>query len=481
MTNLKKSLGGVQLFSIGFGGIVGVGWIVYMGLWFTQAGPVGTMLAFLVGGLLMALVGLCYAEIGAMYPVAGGEAVYAYGAFGRIASFTVGWALVLMMTAVVPYVSIGLAWILDALVPGIGGPVLYSWRGQPIHALGLIIALVWTVWLGVLNYRGIHGAAKFQDWLTYGKIGISVLFFGAGIFGGSTANLEPMFVMAKDGTIWGGFVAVLATTPWFFGGFNEISQVMEERSEGTSTRTLGLIVVLSILAAASFYALAALAAGMVGPWQQIVTQDLPVAAAFRMAFGSEFLARVVLVAGLFGIVTVGNGASIGATRLLFALGRARMINPAFTKLHPVYGSPVTAILFVTAFGLAGDFLGRSGIAPIVNVGSAAACLAYLFTSLAVWKLRQTEPERPRPYRIPAGRLVSILAAIGSVFLMVSSVRQQWLDAKGGLPLEWLVMAAWAALGVAMFRAAAPARAGLSEGAERRTIMGEGEPQSGATP
>ena len=473
MAELKKSLGSVQFFSIGFGGIVGVGWIVYMGLWFTQAGPMGTMLAFVVGGLLMALVGLCYAEIGAMYPVAGGEAVYAYGAFGRIASFTVGWALVLMMTAVVPYVSVGLAWILDALVPGIGGPVLYTWRGQPIHALGLAIALLWTGWLGWLNYHGIHGAAKFQDWLTYGKIGISVLFFAAGIFGGSTANLEPMFVAAKDGTVWGGFVAVLATTPWFFGGFNEIPQVMEERAEGTSSRTLGLIVVLSIIAAASYYALAALAAGMVGPWQQMVAQDLPVAAAFRMAFGSEWLARVVLVAGLFGIVTVGNGASLAATRLLFALGRARMISPAFTKLHPVHGSPVTAIVFVTLFGLAGDFLGRSGIAPIVNVGSAAACLAYLFTSVGVWKLRQTEPDRPRPYRIPAGIVVSLLAAVGSVFLMGSSIRQQWLDAKGGFPIEWAVMATWTIIGVVMYRAAGPARAGLTEAEQRRTIMGEG--------
>ncbi|MDX2059423.1 MAG: hypothetical protein SFV24_16550 [Gemmatimonadales bacterium] len=71
MAELKKSLGGVQFFSIGSGGIVGVGWIVYMGLWFGQAGPVGTVLAFLIGGLLMSLVALCYAEVGSMYPVAG--------------------------------------------------------------------------------------------------------------------------------------------------------------------------------------------------------------------------------------------------------------------------------------------------------------------------------------------------------------------------------------------------------------------------
>lgn len=472
MAELKKSLGPVQFFSFGFGMIVGVGWIVYMGLWFTQAGPVGTTIAFLVGGFLMALVGLCYAEASAMYPVAGGEAAYAFGAFGQAAAFAVGWAMVLMMTAVVPYVSVSLAWILDVLVPGIGGPVLYRWRGQSIHALGLGIALVWTVWLGVINYRGIHAAAKFQDWLTYGKIAISFLFFGAGIFGGSTANLEPMFQTTPGGSMLGGMIAVLATTPWFFGGFNGIPQAFEERAPNTKARSLGLIVVGSILAAAAYYALAALSAGMVGPWQQIVKQELPVAAAFRNAFGSEVFARIVLLAGLFGIVTVGNAASIAATRLLYAMGRARMITPAFTRLHPTFGSPITAIVFVTAFGLLGNFLGRSGIAPIVNVGSAAASFAYLMTSVAVWRLRRTEPDRDRPYRIPAGVIVSLLAATGSVFLLISSFRQHWIDAGRSFPLEWGVMLAWIAIGVLLWRAAAGDRAKLARGQQRRIVLGE---------
>jgi len=471
-TELKRTLGPVQFFSIGFGGIVGVGWIVYMGLWFSQAGPMGTTIAFLVGGLLMALIGLCYAEIGTMYPVAGAEAAYAYGAFGRPVSFLVGWAMVLMMTAVVPYVSISLAWILDVLVPGIAGPELYSWRGQPIRALSLVIAIVWTLWLGFLNYRGIEGAAKFQDWLTYGKIAISVLFIAAGIFGGSVKNLEPMFQAQPGGTIWGGMLAVLVTTPWFFGGFNEIPQVLEERKANTSVRAIGVIVVLSILAAALYYAITALATGMVGPWQQIVQQELPAAAAFRIAFGSELLARVVLVAGLFGIVTVGNAATIAATRLLFSMGRSRCLSPMFTELHPVYRSPVRAILFVTAFGFVGNFLGRGGIAPIVNVGAAAGSLAYLVTSLGVLRLRRTDPGRTRPYRIPAGVTISALASAASLFLLISSLRQHWIDAKGSFPLEWVVILAWSVIGFLLYRQAEPARAGLSDVVQRRIALGE---------
>jgi amino acid transporter len=472
MAELKKTLTGVQFFSIGFGGIVGVGWIVYMGIWFNQAGPIGTVIAFLVGGLLMSLIGLCYAEAGSMFPVAGGEAAYAYGAFGGTAAFIVGWAMVLMMTAVVPYVSVSLAWILDVLFPGIGGPTLYVWRGQPIRALGLVIALVWTCWLGVLNYRGLRGAARFQDWLTYGKIAISVLFVGAGIFKGSSTNLQPLFQASTGGTVLGGMVAVLATTPWFFGGFNEIPQMLEEKSEKTSVRMVGMITVLAILAAAAYYAIVALATGMVGPWQQIAKQELPAAAAFRMAFGSELMARIVLVAGLFGIVTVGNAASIAGSRLLFALGRARSITPRFTALHPKYGSPVVAILFMTAFGLTGCFLGRGGIAPIVNVGAAAGSLAYLFTSAGVWRLRHREPNRQRPYRIPAGIVIPLLASIGSGYLLLISFRQHWIDGGGSFPVEWMVIIAWAIIGAVLYHRAKPERVALGEDARRRVVLGD---------
>lgn len=473
MAELKKSLGGVQYFSIGFGTIVGVGWIVYLGPWFEQAGPVGTMVAFLAGGLLMAVIGLCYAELATMYPVAGAEAAYGFAAFGPRVAFAIGWGLVLMLIAVIPYVSVSLAWILDVLVPGISGPVLYHWRGQPIHALGLAIAVGWTLWLGALNYRGVRGASRFQDWLTYGKIVISLLFFGAGIFGGRVDNLVPMFgAAAASGGSWAGVIAVLATTPWFLAGFNQIPQLLEEKAGGTSVRSVGIIVVLSILAGGVYYALAALSAGMAGPWQEVTRENLPAAAAFRLAFDSELLARVVLVTGLFGIGTVGNACSMSVTRLLYSLSRSRFITPVFLRLHATRGSPVTAIVFVTVVSAMGSFLGRAGISPIVNVGSSVAAAAYLLAALSVIRLRGAAPDRARPYRVPGGVVTAGLAALGAGFLLVSSLRQQWLDAKGAVPLEWVVLAVWFAIGLALYWNARPARAGLDAAARRELVLGK---------
>lgn len=472
MTDLKKSLGPIQFFSIGFGGIVGVGWIVYLGIWFQSAGPVGTVIALLVGGLLMTLVGLCYAELGAAYPVAGGEVVYVERAFGPRTAFLVGWAFMLTMTAVIPYISITLAWMLDVLFPGFRGPLLYSWRGHDVHLVSLLISLGWTVWLAFLNYRGVHGAAKFQDWMTYGKVAISLLFIGAGLFGGSLGNLEPPFVASSSGSMLPGMLAVAVTVPWFLSGFNEIPQLFEERSPSASPRVLGLIVVAVVLAAAAYYAIAAFAIGMVTPWQSILTQELPAASAFKLRFGNEFFTRVVLVSGVFGILTVGNGASLAGSRLLFAMSRARMVSPAFERLHPRTGAPVVAIVFIMGLGIGLNFLGRGGVVPIVSVGSAAVSLAYFFACLSLPRLRQLDPDRPRPYRLPGGPAVAILAAAGSLTLLVSSFRQHWIDAGRSFPLEWAIVILWALIGVGVWRAAARARAELSPEERARIMMGQ---------
>ena len=149
-----------------------------------------------------------------------------------------------------------------------------------------------------------------------------------------------------------------------------------------------------------------------------------------------------------------------------------MVSPAFTELHPAYGSPVKAIYFVTGFGLLGAFLGKGGIAPIVNVGSAAGCLAYFVSSLAAWRLRSLEPDHPRPYRIPLGSVVSLVAALGSLFLLWSAVRQHWIDAGGTFPLEWVVIIVWAVLGWVLWTRAATARAILAPGEQAKIVLGE---------
>ena len=90
---LKKTIGRLGFFSLAFGSMIGVGWITGLHAMFEKAGPVGTMIAFVAGGLLMIAIGLCYAQAMQILPVTGGEVAYAYKAYGTGKAFIVGWCL----------------------------------------------------------------------------------------------------------------------------------------------------------------------------------------------------------------------------------------------------------------------------------------------------------------------------------------------------------------------------------------------------
>src|SRR5689334_834406 len=100
---LSKDIGASQFFTLAFGSIIGVGWVVALSSWLSQAGPLGAVLGFVGGGVLMMLIGLCYVEISTMFPVSGGEVVYTYEIFGTGTSFAVGWLFALAYIAIAAF------------------------------------------------------------------------------------------------------------------------------------------------------------------------------------------------------------------------------------------------------------------------------------------------------------------------------------------------------------------------------------------
>lgn len=447
---LKPTLGPWQFFSFAFGAIVGVGWIVLLGDWLQRGGPIGAALGFALGGVIMALIGLCYAEAAGMMPVAGGEMTFGLQAWGKGMGFVGGWAITLVYTAAAGYCASSLAWILDYLIPGIKGPALYSFRGTEIHAGSLAAALGTVVILTWINLRGVRSSSRFQDWLTYSKIVIALIFIGAGLIGGSSANLQPLFNTEGGRTALSGMISVMAIVPWFLGGFNIVPQIMEERAEGTSIALIGRVTVGAILAGALFYCLVIISGAMAMPWKELLTRELPAAAAFRQAFDSEWLARLVLITGLFGVATVGNGSVVAASRMLFSMSRESMIGPGLGRTNATSGVPDRAILFVGLIAALGTLLGRQGIAPVVAVGAICMSVGYLITSATVYKLRRTAPERDRPYRISMGTGISLVATISSALLIVAALYDPWNTAGGRIPLEWMILVVWIVLGVALY-------------------------------
>lgn len=349
---LRRELSLRNLFTLSFGTIIGVGWITVLGSWLSGAGA--------GGGLVMLLIGLCYAEVATMYPVSGGEVAYIFEMFGLEISFFAGWFLALNYIATTAFEAISVGWILSALFPGIEGPVIYSILGTDVHLVSLLIGLGIMAVITMINYRGAKSTARFQDVMTLALVLLAVVFFVAGIAWGDVSNMEPLFVEAPaGGGVLMGVLAVFATTPFWFAGFDTIPQAMGEKAEDASLRMLPKVMILSILFALLFYALVIIAATMALPRAELLALDLPAAGALEAAFGSPLMGKIVLIAGLCGLITTWNAIFFGASRVIFALGRAHMIPHQFSRVHKTFASPAAAVLFVGLIGGAMAFLGKT--------------------------------------------------------------------------------------------------------------------------
>ncbi len=467
---LKKAIGGFGFFALAFGSMIGVGWITALGGWFEQAGPVGSIVAFAAGGTLMLIIGLCYAEVTPMLPVTGGEVAYAYKAFGTSHAFVIGWFLAFGYLSVSAFEAISVGLVLSFLFPQIDVLPLYEIAGSTVYASHLLLALVFTGFITAINYFGVGIASRVQVVLTVLFLLCAVLFVAAGIAGGGIENLAPYFgdsALGSGGLA--GMLAVFVTVPFWYVGFDTIPQAAEERREDSPLHRLGLYVVLAIVFSTVFYIAIILGAGMAGPWRDIVGEDLPTAAAFSAAFESQALVRLVLVAGLIGLLTSWNGFFLAGSRVLFSLGRGRIIHESFGRTHVRYGTPTKAVLFSGLVTFLSALLGRGAIIAFVDVGSFCIALAFLGVALSLIRLRKAFPDLERPYRMPGGSALAYVAAAGSLFILCvmlapgSPSQLVW-------PLEWLILGALSVTGVGFWFAAAAYRQRVSEMDRARLIL-----------
>jgi amino acid transporter len=316
----------------------------------------------------------------------------------------------------------------------------------------------------------LKSAAVFQEIFTYTLLILSVIFICAGIFWGDTANLAPVFSKAGFFPILGGIMIIFMAVPNWMAGFNIIPQTMEEKAPGISERKVVRMIMLSILIAGGFYMLVILSSSMATPWKNLLPLDLPVAGAFEAAFRSPILAKFVLLAGLCGMITTWNVVFIASTRILFAMGRARILPQIFSRVHPRFGSPSFAVIFVGIIGTLGALLGRGAILPIVNANSNAFAVAFFFTCLGVIKLRQRLPDKFWPYRIPGGKVIPFIGILFCVFLFFLTLYQPFKLANNKFPMEWAFIIFWLILGIIFWAITRKVRTSISESERRKLIL-----------
>jgi amino acid transporter len=166
-------------------------------------------------------------------------------------------------------------------------------------------------------------------------------------------------------------------------------------------------------------------------------------------FHSEAFGTILVLGGLAGILTSWNGFLIGASRLVFALGRSGMLPRWFGHLHPKFRTPSNAVLFIGLLSVIAPFFGRRILVWAVDAGGLTIVVAFFMVALAFIALRIREPHMYRPLLIPGGKKIGILAAVLSFALGLLYLPGM---PAALVPQEWLIVGLWwVAGGIFVFR------------------------------
>src|SRR5438552_8723490 len=204
---LRRVLWGTEYFTLAFGSIVGVGWMVVLEEWFRRGGPVGAMLGFLIGGAALVPVVYVYGRLAERIPAAGGEVAYTGAVFPRSISFATGWAMTLTYIMVCPWEAVSMGRIAAYSFPQLKTMRLYQVGGYEVYLPFLLIALFTAAVITFINYRGVHQSTAFQNVTTFRLLAIFCVFAPLGLARGHIDNLSPPFAAA--GGKWSGLLSTV--------------------------------------------------------------------------------------------------------------------------------------------------------------------------------------------------------------------------------------------------------------------------------
>jgi len=221
MATLARKLRLADYFALAFGTMVGVGWLVLMHDWLGRGGPLGAMLGFALGAILLLPVGYVYGQWVQRLPDAAGEAAYTGQVFPPTVSYFTGWMMLLAYFIVCPWEAVAVGKLAAYIFPSLDSFELYRVDGQPVFLPRLLFGIALTLLLAVLNYRGIRLSANFQNWTTTLVLLLFVALLGISAVYGAPANFHPAFQTAP----WISVVLTLQIVPYFMTGFESAPKV----------------------------------------------------------------------------------------------------------------------------------------------------------------------------------------------------------------------------------------------------------------
>ncbi len=418
---LARVLGLTDVIGIVVGSVIGSGiFIVPATIALELRSPLLILAVWLVGGALTFFGALCFAELGGMYPQAGGTYVYLREAYGPLVGFLFGWTLFLV-------VDCG---AMAALAAAFSTKYLpYFVALSPLGTRAVTVSFV--VFLIAVNYVGVRHGANLQNFLTAIKLlavvavaGLAFLFADGDPAHFTSPPPEPMSL-----GLVGRFGAALIACLWAYKGWEAASYSTGELRNPQRNLFLGLLAgcVLVIVA----YVAANLAYLWVFPAATIAGSDRIAADVLAVAIGpvgTSILAALILLS----ILGAANANALTTPRVFYAMAEDGVFFRAATRVHPRFRTPHVAIVamgvWVVVLAMSGTF---EQLAAFVVFGQ------WVFLGLTVagvLVLRARRPDLPRPVRVWGFPFTPLVFIAASVFIAYSAVVSGFWNAMAGLGL-----------------------------------------------
>lgn len=408
---LKRSLGPVQLVLLGIGCIVGAGIYVMTGSAAANyAGP-AVVLSFLIAGFACAFTGLCYAELASTLPVSGSSYTYTYAALGEVFAWSLGWLLMLEYGLAGSALAAGLSGYFSSLLGDFGVHIPEMLRTPFIQSVttpegvrfttGGGINLVAAASLGLVTLvliRGITQSAAVNAVMVIIKIVVLLLFVAIGVFHVDPANWTPFIPESQGGFSYGEWGVLRAASVLFFAylGFETVSTAALEARNPQRDMPIGILGALAICTLL-YIAVALVLTGLV-PYHALGVPD-PIAIAVDR-IGMPAFTLVVKLGAVLGLTSVLLVNTYGHSRICFAMSRDGLLPRLFSSVHAEWQTPHHGTMFVAAVAaVAAAFLPISILGDLVSLGTA---FAFSIVAISVMWLRTTQPDLPRPFRVPFG-------------------------------------------------------------------------------
>lgn len=409
--HLRRAVGLRALTMISIGSIIGSGWLLGA-LTAAKAAGAASVVSWVLGGLVLALLALVHAELGSTYPVSGGTARFPYMIFGALGGFTGGWMAWIQAVTIAPIEVEATLGYLDSKYSSLdllhGNGTLDS-RGIGIGA-GLL--LIFTI----INILGVRWLARTNTIATYWKIAIPTITIFALLF----AVFRTGNFGAGGGFAPYGFHGIFSALPlgivFALEGFEQAIQVGGEAEN--PQRNIPRAVIGSMLVGTAIYLLlevafvgslnpANLAHGWADPIKGIGAYGPYATLAAKAGLG--WLSTLLIIDSVISPAGTGLVYTGTSSRLSYGLGRNGYFPRAISKVS-ARGVPLVSIIISFVIGLL-TFLPFPSWGGLVALVTSATVLMYAMAPLSLAGLRVKDPGRPRAYRLPAAGLLCPLAFI----------------------------------------------------------------------